>query len=205
MTQADPEPFNPTKHLTRVNGSEYLEVKWRLVWLRDQHPDANVETELVSLVDDTAVFRAKVMIPNGGLATGWGSETARDFRDFLEKAETKAIGRALAALGFGTQFCLDHIGGDTVGADHEELDPAPEGQILYLQSVAAKAGISDEALDQRALNLFGSPAHGLSRRDASHLAQIIRGETPVTETKRRRPPRRLAPVPSAPGLQAPSR
>ena len=37
-------PFEPARYLTRVNGSDYLEVKWRLVWLRDQHPDATVET-----------------------------------------------------------------------------------------------------------------------------------------------------------------
>jgi hypothetical protein len=52
--------------------------------------------------------RVGVSIPDGGSATGWGSESAGDFRDFLEKAETKAIGRALAALGYGTQFCHDH-------------------------------------------------------------------------------------------------
>src|SRR5215210_7741237 len=99
--------FDPSKYLTRVNGSDYLEVKWRLVWLRAQHPDATVETELISHIDNTAIFRAQVSIPGGGSSTGWGSETSGDFRDYLEKAETKAIGRALAALGFGTQFCPD--------------------------------------------------------------------------------------------------
>ena len=51
---ASETPFDPTRYLTRVNGSEYLEVKWRLVWLRDRHPDATVETELVSHHDNTA-------------------------------------------------------------------------------------------------------------------------------------------------------
>ena len=92
-------PFEPARYLTRISGSDYLEVKWRLVWMRDQHPDATIETQLVSHSDNTAVFRAMVSIPGGGSATGWGSESAGDFRDYLEKAETKAIGRALAALG----------------------------------------------------------------------------------------------------------
>jgi hypothetical protein len=48
-----------------------------------------------------------VAIPGAGEATGWGSETADDFEDYIEKAETKALGRALAALGYGTQFCED--------------------------------------------------------------------------------------------------
>ncbi len=101
--------FDPSRYLVSINGrGEYLEVKWRLLWLRTEHPDAIIETELVRLEAQDAVFKARVSIPGGGSATGWGSESVGDFRDFLEKAETKAIGRALAALGFGTQFCHDH-------------------------------------------------------------------------------------------------
>jgi hypothetical protein len=77
------------------------------------HPEAIVETEMVEHGDQHAIFRAKVHIPGGGSATGWGSESYGDFRDFLEKAETKALGRALAALGFGTQFCPDFDFGGT--------------------------------------------------------------------------------------------
>jgi len=103
------EAFEPAKYLVNLNGrGEYLEVKWRLVWLRTEHPEAHIETELVRLQDNEAVFKARVSIPDGGSATGWGSESVGDFRDFVEKAETKAIGRALAALGYGTQFCQDH-------------------------------------------------------------------------------------------------
>jgi len=110
--QAEPAPtarsgFEPGRYLTKVGGADYLEVKWRLVWLREVHPDAVVETELVSHVGQDAIFRARVTIPGGGSATGFGSEAYDDFRDYIEKAETKALGRALAALGFGTQFCPD--------------------------------------------------------------------------------------------------
>jgi hypothetical protein len=107
--QAPTTTFDPAKYLVNLNGKgEYLEVKWRLLWLRTEHPEAIIETELVKLEDRDAVFKARVTIPGGGSATGWGSESASDFRDFLEKAETKSIGRALAALGYGTQFCHDH-------------------------------------------------------------------------------------------------
>lgn len=107
--------FDPSRYLTKVSGSDYLEVKWRLVWLREIHPDAQIETELVSHDGQFAVFRARVGIPGGGSATGWGSEGFNDFRDYIEKAETKAIGRALAALGFGTQFCPDFDFGAAAG------------------------------------------------------------------------------------------
>lgn len=108
--------FDPSKYLVNLNGrGEYLEVKWRLLWLRTEHPDAIIETRMERLEERDAVFSARVSIPGGGSATGWGSETAGDFRDFLEKAETKAIGRALAALGYGTQFCQDHeFGGGNI-------------------------------------------------------------------------------------------
>lgn len=99
--------FDASKYLTNLRGREYLEVKWRLLWLRTQHPDATIETELVKHDAGLALFRARVSVPDGGSATGWGSETVDDFGDFIEKAETKALGRALAALGFGTQFCED--------------------------------------------------------------------------------------------------
>jgi hypothetical protein len=96
--------FDPQQHLSRVSGGDYLEVKWRLVWLRDKHPDASIITEMVEATKDFALCKATISIPGGGSATGYGSETPQDFKDHIEKCETKAIGRALGALGFGTQF-----------------------------------------------------------------------------------------------------
>jgi len=191
--------FEPAKYLSRVSGADYLEVKWRLVWLRDRHPDASIETTLVSHEDNIAVFRASVAIPGGGSSTGWGSESAGDFRDYLEKAETKAIGRALAALGFGTQFCPDHEFGAATGrivdapvkvsrfpqnratndrGPDVQVATAPEQaatqrQLRYLQAVAREAGIDAASLDELAMGEFGVQANGLSRRDASTLIDNI--------------------------------
>ena len=198
------QPFEPAKFLTRVNGSEYLEVKWRLVWLRDQHPDAAIETELVSHdpQQGMSVFKATITLPDGkGSATGYGSETRADFRDHYEKSETKAIGRALAALGFGTQFCPDHEFGASAGrvvdapvkvsrlarpqANDERAAavaaPAPEHaatqrQLRYMQAVAREAGFDAQALDEMAQREFGMMAMALSRRDASAIIGIIQNQ-----------------------------
>src|SRR5947208_13907154 len=103
------QSFDPTQYLSKFDGRDYLEVKWRLLWLRTEHPDARITTEIVQHNEENgfALFRAEAEIPGGGKATGWGSETVRDFHDYIEAAETKSIGRALAALGYGTQFCTD--------------------------------------------------------------------------------------------------
>ncbi|HEU5432069.1 MAG TPA: hypothetical protein VFU81_10410 [Thermomicrobiales bacterium] len=100
--------FDPTPYMRQLRGrggsSDYLDVKWRLLWLRREHPDAEIVTELVRFEPTLAIFKATVTLPTGGSASGYGSETATDFGDFIEKAETKAIGRALNALGYGAQF-----------------------------------------------------------------------------------------------------
>jgi hypothetical protein len=74
-----------------LKGQQYLDVKWRMMWLRDAHPEAHISTEMVHLDTEQrlAVFRAHVSIPDAGSATGYGSETERDFPlGWVEKAES---------------------------------------------------------------------------------------------------------------------
>jgi hypothetical protein len=126
--------FNPNDHLMQIKNrggsADYLPVQWRLVWFRlacpqgtidteelEYDPDREFEVETYQWNNDTrrsekvvkkakgfARFRAVVTDGKGGRATGHKSERAVDFPDYYEKAETGAIGRALAALGYGTQF-----------------------------------------------------------------------------------------------------
>lgn len=108
LPQRQVREFDPSPYLRQLRGrggrTDYLDVRYRLLWLRTEHPDAQIVTELIRADDQCAVFKASVSIPGGGSATGHGSETVSDFNDFIEKAETKALGRALNALGFGSQF-----------------------------------------------------------------------------------------------------
>ena len=125
--------FNPNEHLMKLgskdSAKDYLPVQWRLVWFRQECPTGTIETEIVHLDLDKeteeetfawnsekrrsekviktakglAVFHATITDGKGGTATGTKMEKAASFPDFLEKAETGAIGRALAALGYGTR------------------------------------------------------------------------------------------------------
>ncbi len=126
--------FNPNDHVmqlkSRDGAKDYLPVQWRLVWFREQCPQGTIDTDereidldreveeevyvwnnekrrsekVVKRAKGYARFKAIVTDGKGGRATGTKSENAASFPDYVEKAETGAIGRALAALGYGTQF-----------------------------------------------------------------------------------------------------
>jgi hypothetical protein len=133
-------------HYTTVYDA-YLEVKWRLCWFRDRYPHGVITTEEICVDLDRGYARYRCMIEDGqgGKATGYGTETAADFADYCERAETRAIGRALAALGIGTQFVGmdltegEHIvdapvvstNGNTVVAqqDRPPVDPSTNGSV----------------------------------------------------------------------------
>ena len=52
-----------------ANGANYLDVKWRLAWMRSEHPDAQIETEMLRDEEDGALFKADVRLPEGGAAS----------------------------------------------------------------------------------------------------------------------------------------
>ena len=102
--------FNPNDHMMKLKGKDYLQVAWRLVWFREDHPDWCINADCIEQDQDHAIFKAVICDGNGcQLSSGHGSESKKDFGDYLEKAETKAIGRALAMLGYGTQFAADEL------------------------------------------------------------------------------------------------
>lgn len=187
MPDSDESTFDPGRHLTKISGRDYLEVKWRLVWLRREHPDASIITDLIREDEMSALFRCTITLPSGAVATGWGSETQADFGDWLEKAETKSIGRACAALGYGTQFCSDH---DFGGAERGRVvdapvdrtrgpraaDPATERQIKAIYAIGRAGHLSDADLVQRSQEVYGCPPEQLERRDASNFIDLLKQE-----------------------------
>lgn len=105
-------PAHMRKIRTRQGMQDYLDVKWRVAWLRAEFPTAQIVTEQVEGDIDHARFKCTITLPNGAISTGHGSETLQDFPDFYEKAETKAIGRACAVLGYGTDAATDFDDGE---------------------------------------------------------------------------------------------
>jgi hypothetical protein len=124
--------FDPTRHLTRVNGKDYLPVAFRIAWLRDDAPDSLIETEIVRYDEREAVVKATITrIIDGevrGRSTDYGSETPADFGDYFEKAITKAIGRAAASLGYGTQFTHEFDFGGVVDSPVARREQRPQSR-----------------------------------------------------------------------------
>lgn len=98
--------------MPRFDLSNYVDVQTRITQFWADHPNGRIITDLVSNPDDRehAVFRAHVYLtmdmPSLAAATGWAEEIkstqGANQTSHLENAETSAIGRALANLGYAT-------------------------------------------------------------------------------------------------------
>jgi hypothetical protein len=187
--------FNPNEHLMQIKSGQtskdYLPVQWRLVWFRSLCPQGTIETELVLLDLDReteeevfvwnnekrcsekviktakgiAIFRATVKDGKGGVATGTKTEKAASFADWVEKAETGAIGRALAALGYGTQFT-----GDEFNENHRIVD-SPVERVPSTESNSASKGNGQS-------DNVGTNGNGMAARKPG---AVQTGEETITE------------------------
>lgn len=107
--------------ITVRGGGLYLPVRRRVGWMRglpEPHPDWTIETFEIKVIEGKfsgskveggyARIGARVFDSTGRLiSTGTKTEYSERFLDFVEKAETGAIGRALAVAGYGTEAAVD--------------------------------------------------------------------------------------------------
>lgn len=121
------ETFNPQDYMMAVRKggkSDYLPVAARVYWFRLEHPLWGIESEAVTIQtvqegcpNPYAIFKATIKDETGRiLSQAHKMEDLKGFGDFAEKAETGAIGRALASLGFGTIGAFDFVEGVPIDA-----------------------------------------------------------------------------------------
>lgn len=113
------EGFEPKHYLREEHGEEgisfYLDTKYRLLWFRLKYPTGKIIKIPKMLAKDYATFEVRIYAdvhdaPDNFLANGFASRYRDDENkvfglNFVESAETAALGRALKDAGFGTQFC----------------------------------------------------------------------------------------------------
>jgi hypothetical protein len=168
------EKFNPNEHLRTLTRRKkikdatgehwisenhvYLDVKWRLIWFRNIFPEGYIQTVEAEVNDKFARIEATAFDKDpaqGGKKLGMGRRLvyACDFHDYVEKAETQAIGRALAVAGFGTQFC-EEFDEDDILADSpvqlkQDKHSAPPA-TLTISATSAPPAVSQPATPEKA-------------------------------------------------------
>lgn len=103
--------------LMNLKGKPYMMVAHRLVWFTEDVPNYETSTEFLLLSESATVAKVTVTIfsteldSNGNprivkKVSATKREDSKGFADHTEKAETGALGRALALAGYGTQFAI---------------------------------------------------------------------------------------------------
>lgn len=111
--------------IINIRGKQYQSVALRVQKFRETHPNWPLLTEIISRDDESVVVAARIVDDCGiTLATGHAEEYRRASQinktSALENAETSAIGRALAALGFGgTEFATAN---EVQNAIHQQVN-----------------------------------------------------------------------------------
>lgn len=188
------DKFNPAEYLRTLtkrkkvrdsNGQErwvvenhmYLDVKWRIVWFRNVYPNGCIDTKECLVNEQVARIEATIYDadPSSGgkcLAKARRQVNASDFRDYTEKAETQAIGRALALAGFGTQFC-DELDEEGSLADSPVDTKATPVTPDNLYSIATQKGITKEDVDLILQYKYKKDASQLTSEEIASIAKGI--------------------------------
>lgn len=100
--------------LLNLKGKKYLQVAYRLQWFVEENARYAIQTDFLKLDDEQTIAKVTIQLYNEqGVplksVSGVKRETKKDFSDHTEKAETGALGRALLALGYGTQYALSDL------------------------------------------------------------------------------------------------
>ena len=113
------EGFEPKNYLRKEENEEgvsfYLDTKYRLLWFRLKYENGKIVKIPKVLNREYATFEVRIYADRNDaednfLANGFASRYKDDGNEkfglnFVESAETAALGRALKDAGFGTQFC----------------------------------------------------------------------------------------------------
>lgn len=110
------------EHMLKLQGKEYLPVAPRVLLFRKDHPDYSIQTSH-AVIQDKLYVLAAISDSTGRILSMGHKMVKQDARGPaalwpLETAETGAVGRALALLGYGT------LAGDL--DEGEQLADAPQ-------------------------------------------------------------------------------
>jgi hypothetical protein len=153
--------------VVNIRGKEYQTVALRVQKFREAHPDWELSTEIIKADDVVVIMQARIYNADGKcISTGHAEEFRTSSQinstSALENAETSAIGRALAAAGWGgTEFASAN---EVQNAIHQQ---APKK--VQINSYVAKIEGS-ENVEQLKANF--KEAFSAAQSDAGAIAAI---------------------------------
>lgn len=115
--------------IVNIRGKEYQTVALRVQKFREEHPEWELSTEIIEANDKFVIMQARIYNYDGKcIATGHAEEfraaSQINSTSALENAETSAIGRALAAAGWGgTEFASANEVQNAIHQQNKKVDP----------------------------------------------------------------------------------
>lgn len=143
----------------RFDVKDYVDVAERIRSFYERFPEGSIQTELVRLEGEMAIFKAMVYRDREDTfpTTGWAYEREGvghvNRTSFIENCETSAIGRALANLNFPTTRS---------GQRRAQARPASPEQLAEVRVLAEADGIAEEIRERVRARL----QHGMTEQQA---------------------------------------
>jgi hypothetical protein len=115
--------------IVNIRGKEYQTVALRVQKFREEHPEWELSTEIIEANEKLVIMQARIYNYDGKcIATGHAEEfrsaSQINSTSALENAETSAIGRALAAAGWGgTEFASANEVQNAIHQQNKKVDP----------------------------------------------------------------------------------
>ena len=156
--------------IVNIRGKEYMTVALRVQQFREKHPDWSITTEIVFRDENEVVMKATILNDTSRvIATGHAEEKRKASQinqtSALENAETSAIGRCLAAAGFGgTEFASAN---EVQNAVHQQSKPKADPSKAIEAILAAPNIPTLQTVFQAAVRQFNGDQEALSKISAA--------------------------------------
>jgi len=153
--------------IVNIRGKEYQTVALRVQKFREEHPEWELSTEIIEANEKFVIMQARIYNYDGKcIATGHAEEfraaSQINSTSALENAETSAIGRALAAAGWGgTEFASAN---EVQNAIHQQ-SPKKVQINSYVKKIEESANVEE-------LKANFKEAFGAAQSDAGAIAAI---------------------------------
>jgi len=141
---------------TLDDGKYYLAAAWRNVWARSENPNLSIETAILHVPTQAEPYCVVKALVKAGecVVTSHKREWQKEGTyDAIESAETSAIARAMALLGYSTATALTLAGLEQVDTTTERVVDAP---IALGPTPTELNSVYNEPLVQKVMTTFSA-------------------------------------------------